>query len=151
MLALALRPGEVIWIDAPEGDVRIAPCPPPKFFRVHLWPGQSLHAEPATDEELSEHGGARSWIVVSSAAGQVRIRRFGRRSRWSPRPAGGEGEAGPRPQERPTPPENRAVRGCRIGIEAPHYMAVWREKVKPDEGADAGLAREGEEGIDRSS
>ena len=125
MLVLGLQPNNVISIDTPEGVVRITACAPPRCFRVAPCEGQSLRALAATAGELA-HGGAKRWVVVDSAAGRIRVRRVPWKSASSPSPR----PAAPPPADGAEPPRKPpGVMRCRIAIDAPRYMAVWRESI----------------------
>ena len=134
MLVLTLGPREAIAIDTPEGVVRITACAPPRFFHVDLCKGQSLRVVLATEEELLQWGGARRWIEVDSAAGRIRIRRFRRKGRLPvsaaevgpPPPREADGDGRTCSADAPGPARSR------IAIDAPRYMAVWRERTDPD-------------------
>ena len=134
VLVLTLGSREAISIDTPEGVVRITARPPPRFFHVGLCEGQSLRVVLATEEELLQWGGARKWIEVDSAAGRIRIRRFHRKGH-SPAPAA---EAGRPPAQQADGDGTSCAADAsgpvrsRIAIDAPRYMAVWREKTAPD-------------------
>ena len=132
MLVLTLGPKETISIDTPEGVVRITARAPPRFFHVDLCEGQSLRVVLATEEELLQWGGARKWIEVDSAAG--RIRRFHRKGRL-PASAAQAGPPPPREADGDGKTFSADASGparSRIAIDAPRYMAVWREKTAPD-------------------
>ena len=140
MLALILTRREAIVIDTPEGDVRIRLCPPPRFFNVDTRPRHSLHTEPASESELDQHGGAKNWVVLESAAGRVRIRRFSGRhvpQTMCPEPAPGQTptcvQDAPR-DDGSAEADSRPLRRCHLIIDAPRWMHIWREPIQPPDG-----------------
>ena len=125
MLVLTLRRTEMILINTPEGNVRIIPCPIPRYFQVVLCPGQSLTSEPATKEQLSRHGGGKNWIVIDSAAGKIRIR-FAKKRPASAKPASSPTSG----QEKTEAPADEFILpNCPLNIDAPHWMQIWREPL----------------------